>query len=57
MNLLLELSYTIFPEIYSIFKDCGYGCPVCILKQFVYVTKRSENFDQKKRGSGLPRKV
>ena len=56
MNLLLEFSRTILPEIYSITIDCGLGCPVCILKPLVYVPKRSENC-LNERGSGLPQNV
>ena len=58
MNLLFELPMpnTISPEMYSLIIDWGLGCPVCMLKPLVYVTKRSE-YRVVKRGSGLPQNV
>ena len=56
MNLLFEVSNTILPEIYSSIKEWGLGCPVCILKPSVYVTKRSE-YCVEWSASGLPQKV
>ena len=42
INFLFSVSNTILPEIYSSSIEGGLGCPVCILKPSVYVTKRSE---------------
>ena len=51
--MLLEVFITILPEIFSLIIDWGFGCPVCISKPSVYVTKRSE-YCVEYRGWGLP---